>query len=617
MVKGIILDHNDTLAILETSSTGLGEFTLPPTTNSNLSAKIYWTGGNETIELLPQMQPAGVTLQASVTVEKLFYKIESYPAFFSPDSEIFLAIIMHNDIVFAKWFQNTADLISYTSYIPLNQFLDGVMSLRLYTSEGKIISEREVYHYKEKNVVLEKKEISFEPKGRNEIEITLPDTLNSTYSISITDADLSDELIAEDKRMMKNYEEPFSFSKKFTNNEKGMNLYLLARNDLSHDSILPFRFAYQQGLNVSGRLYYPKTSRPVSNKTINFFPKNSSIGSFLLSDSLDENGNFELKNLFVDDSTVLCWNINGLNTNELNKIKLRLNSNWFDSMKVRPTVLQKKNAKDENYKNDKSIVNALKKYYTIDSLEKKKTKTLPEVTIFALQRKRIEELDKTYAGTSLFGGRLAEVFAYDMEEEKSYYPNVVSFLQGRIPDLKVMGPPYNPLLMYRSTGHPMSGAPITNVAVFINENRVEAVDIATISISDIAYVKVFKPPYTYILVTPNKPGEKPPALAIAVFLKRGVGKISTGSTFSSFQNFAVPGFSLPATFPEPDYSAKNETENIPDKRITLYWNPEMSFEKGKAKIVFYNNDFSKKYLLKLEGINEFGEVVTFRQVIDK
>lgn len=608
-VKGFILDSGkDTLAFFETSSDGFGEFTLPATTDKNLSAVIYWNNGDKAIQPLPQMKPEGIILQASVISDKLFYNIESTPGFIAQSEELMLAVTMHHEIVFSKLLQDS-NLHSYSDFISINQFPEGIISLGLYTKEGKLVAERNICHYKEKDIVLQKNEINFEQKAKNEIEIALPDTLTGTYSVSITDADLPNELVNEDKKNFENYEEPFSFLKRFENREREMNLYLLARNNHLYDTNQSFVFAYQQGLNISGRLY-SKSGKSVSNRTINFFLRNSGLGGFLFSDSLDESGNFELKDLYVEDSTVLCWNINGMNINELNRAKLQLNKNWFDSLMKRHTILQEKNSRNNDQQAMRSLPDAFKQYYIFDSLEKKKTKTLPEVTIFTQQRKKIEELDKTYAGTSLFGGKLAEVLAYDMEEEKGYYLSIFTFLQGRIPGLIINGPIYSPKLSYHT---------IYPVKLFVNENKIdEPADVASILVSEIAYIKVFKPPYSYLLVSDvPKGGEKPPGLVIAIYLRKTATKIISGPTLSAFQSFSIKGFSLPTSFPEPDYSEKREMENIPDKRITLYWNPDQEFENGKAKIAFYNNDFSKKFLIKIDGINELGEVVSFRQVIEK
>jgi hypothetical protein len=107
------------------------------------------------------------------------------------------------------------------------------------------------------------------------------------------------------------------------------------------------------------------------------------------------------------------------------------------------------------------------------------------------------------------------------------------------------------------------------------------------------------------------------SLVIVIYLRKDASKIPTGYAGPpSIQSFAVPGFSLPFEFPEPDYSQIKDTEVITDKRITLYWNPEIEIMNRKAKIIFYNNDFSKRFLIKIEGINEMGEIVYFKQIIE-
>jgi hypothetical protein len=378
------------------------------------------------------------------------------------------------------------------------------------------------------------------------------------------------------------------------------------------------KYQYQSGLDVSGNVFFLNSSRSLNGKTLNLFPKKSASGNFLLTDSLDPAGNFHLGNVFLENSTEMCWNIDGINNRQLDKIRLTLTKSWFDSMRIRPTILKKEIAIKKDSGIDMIVKKTFQQYFSADSFQNKKFKTLPEVTIFVQERKRIEELDNKYANTSLFGGRLGNVFAFDIENEKGQYPSIISYLQGRIPGLTVFGPIYNPLLIYRAPMN-LSTTPSTNVAVFVNENRIYEPDqFASIPLDEIAYVKVFKPPFSYVLVSEVPEGLHDPvkSLVIAIYLKKEA-KINSFPILAALKSFSVKGFSLPTNFPLPNYSEEKEMENIPDKRITLYWDPEVNFINGKAKIVFYNNDFSKRYLIKLEGINELGEVVSFQQVIEK
>jgi hypothetical protein len=113
------------------------------------------------------------------------------------------------------------------------------------------------------------------------------------------------------------------------------------------------------------------------------------------------------------------------------------------------------------------------------------------------------------------------------------------------------------------------------------------------------------------------PDSQPISLVITIYLRKDARKPETTTDPFFRRSFAVNGYSLPPQFPATEYPKNFESEAIPDKRVTLYWNPELAFINGRAHIVFYNNDFSKKYLIQIEGINELGEAVCFRQIIER
>lgn len=68
----------------------------------------------------------------------------------------------------------------------------------------------------------------------------------------------------------------------------------------------------------------------------------------------------------------------------------------------------------------------------------------------------------------------------------------------------------------------------------------------------------------------------------------------------------------------PNYGQLDETQKrIPDYRNMLYWNPNLSFDKGNyADLTFYTSDESTSYQVVVEGINEFGSVVRTTQIIE-
>ena len=58
----------------------------------------------------------------------------------------------------------------------------------------------------------------------------------------------------------------------------------------------------------------------------------------------------------------------------------------------------------------------------------------------------------------------------------------------------------------------------------------------------------------------------------------------------------------------------NEVEDL---RTTLLWQPYIFLdkEKRKATLTFYNNDFSKKLRVIIEGVNAMGKLTRVEEII--
>jgi hypothetical protein len=80
----------------------------------------------------------------------------------------------------------------------------------------------------------------------------------------------------------------------------------------------------------------------------------------------------------------------------------------------------------------------------------------------------------------------------------------------------------------------------------------------------------------------------------------------------------IKGYTIQKEFNIPDYT-DNHIRIQPDLRSTLYWNPNLQLDKDNTtfKINFYNNDISKKILLKIEGINASGHLIYIEKTIEQ
>jgi hypothetical protein len=122
---------------------------------------------------------------------------------------------------------------------------------------------------------------------------------------------------------------------------------------------------------------------------------------------------------------------------------------------------------------------------SIDSVNK--YNTLKEVTVFTKQKTRIQELEKRYTA-GIFSGEAAASFDMNTLQNAAHNASIYDFLTGKVPGLlftNAGGAQEGQVGVYRG-GRP---------AFYLNENPVDEDAIDQINMIDVAYVKVFNPPF--------------------------------------------------------------------------------------------------------------------------
>jgi len=175
--------------------------------------------------------------------------------------------------------------------------------------------------------------------------------------------------------------------------------------------------------------------------------------------------------------------------------------------------------------------------------------------------------------------------------------NIFQYLQSRVAGLQITGNLSDPSLQWRG-GRP---------SLYLNEMPSDASMLSSVAVSDIAMVKVFRPPF----MGGFGGGANG---AIAVYTKKG----SEGGddSMKGFELYKKPGYTVVKEFYSPDYNVHKEVHSLPDKRMTLYWNPNLMVdpETRTAKIMFFNNDFTRHFRVIVEGIGDDGTVGRAEQV---
>lgn len=134
--------------------------------------------------------------------------------------------------------------------------------------------------------------------------------------------------------------------------------------------------------------------------------------------------------------------------------------------------------------------------------------------------------------------------------------------------------------------------------------------VSTIPVADVAYIKVFRPPF---FGTGAGGGNG----AIVVYTKKGGGQSKGGQNVKGLESTLLSGYSIFKEFYNPVYD-KTAASFEPDTRNTLYWNPYIMTNKRSPRypIEFYNNDVSTKLKIVLEGFNANGKMTRVERILE-
>jgi hypothetical protein len=242
------------------------------------------------------------------------------------------------------------------------------------------------------------------------------------------------------------------------------------------DSIKPGKYAInfilQQGLfRINGML-----KNNFSHKSLNYMMLSKSKQPLFNNVSLDPTGAFTIKNIVFQDEAFFVFTpgtkvkrndlfINAATPLDSAFIPLALFTQIID---VKPELQKKTEMKDPPYVFDftKTFINT----------------TLPDVVVTYKGKSKIEQYDDTYT-SGLFKDNNARVFDGLNNEEISSFLDIPSFLQTKIPGLRIEKD-NNDRMIWREE-------PLT---VYIDEYKLEDGDPIFVFPSEVAMIKVFPPP---------------------------------------------------------------------------------------------------------------------------
>lgn len=600
-----------TVASIKTIHDGMGSFELTPTPGSKYYADVQITGGQHKSITLPPSVKTGASLKLFNRGSRIFYQATIANPEDTSFQEMMVVAQVQQQLVYKASLSVAEGRIS--GFIPTQYLPSGIVQVTLFSNQGLPISERLAFVKKNDQLTMyfENPVISTEERDRNTIELIIPDTLKTSLSVSVTDADqvmqsddqnniISHLLLTSD---LKGYihNPAWYFQDSTQAKAEALDLVMLTNGwrrfsweKILKDSMPLIRYPYEQGLSLKGKAY-TKGRFPLANGKVDLIFKqliDSSTG--FTSVPTNSKGEFDLGQIqFLD--TVLVYHKGNDKEKAWKDVEVEFDSHFFEKSApvtfpypMRPPALL------DNSALQKFLTTAWEGNRVNRSIASRAI-LLKEVNIREKRITPAETMDKKYTSGMFTTG---DGYSFDLSKETPTAFNVFQYLQSKVAGLQITGDYNNPSLSWRG------GKP----GLYLNEMPVDVSMLTNVNINDIALVKVFRPPFM------GGFGGGAGG-AIAVYTKKG-GDNTGDSNVRGFTMNKKVGYSVVKEFYSPDYAVHKETHALADKRLTLYWNPHLQVDSVShtAKIKFYNNDFSKHFRVVVEGIAEDGRMGRVEQV---
>ena len=617
LIKGAVYDSKkkmvDTLIV---KHDGMGMFTIRPQIGE--SYQVNWTdeNGKKGITLVEAPKTEGVALSIKATNDKALVLVQRTPGVADNYKKLNLWVHL-NQTLYYKVSINASERTAINAQIPIDELPTGLLQFTLFTDDFMPIAERILFvnnRLHEFNAKVSLPLVNVDKRGKNVVDIYVADTAFTNMSLSVTDANISipetnsifSDLLLSSEIKGKVYNPAYYLTSDADSITANLDLVMMTNGWRKFDweklkaGMMP-KLSYPKEndyLKIAGKVYGVKPNMSAVPLQLNFIVTAKDSSKQFLFAPVDREGNFEVKNMFFYDTVRVYYNFNG--NSKLTDVTQVQMYNGLLRQVAKKTVLPNRNPLAVWG----DSLARVKMNYIFNEQEKLRksmaSATLQEVTVKAKAKSNLQVMEEKYASGLFSGG---DGYSFDMSEEGKLSGgiDILTYLQGRVAGLLITGSGSSATLNWRGAAPDL----------YLNEMKSQIDMIQSVPVQDIAYVKVFRPPFF-------GSGGGGAGGAIAVYTKKGTDGRKAEPNARSLENTILGGYSKFKDFFNPAYDKPNENNYDADIRSTIYWNPFVLTNKKspRIRIQFFNNDITKKFLLVLEGVNGDGKMTRVVKLID-
>ncbi|MCD0487026.1 TonB-dependent receptor plug domain-containing protein [Pedobacter sp. MC2016-14] len=599
-VKGTVLDNEGTeITRFNSTYLGMGNFILNPQPEKTYTAVISYPDGSEQKVALPKAQPNGYVVSINNRdTSKVNVKILISPGLLSK-GELRLVAQSNGNIYFVSKAKTEKQIVSAT--IPKKDLPAGIVQFTLFGPDNLPAAERLVFN--DNPVVMMNTTVSSNKKTyakRESADFTITSLANGlptqgSFSVSVTNT----STVSPDLDNESNIYTSLLLTSDLAGYVEKPNHYFLNENpeaDQELDNLMltqgwrrflwkniignvpPVKtFEPEKYLKISGTIT-TEGGKPIPLGKVSLF--SSSGGFFAIDTVTDVNGRFSFDDMIFNDSTKFVVQARTAKNKKWVEIKLDNTPGQF--------VTTNKNTGDVEINVNEALSAYIKKSESyFDELTRR---GMLERTIQLKQVDIVQTKNQAPNSNNLNGAGNAD--AVIKADQLGTCVTLSQCLQGRVAGLIFQnGVPY----LMRSMQTPMQ--------VVVDGVNVESDFIDNINIQDIETIEVLKSiGYTAMY------GSRGGGGVLIITTKRGGGNYSYNTYAPGIVTYAPKGYHQIRQFYSPKHTP-GETDNRPDLRTTVYWNPHVVTDPtGKGTFTYFNTDLPGTYRVVVEGINSDGKL---------
>jgi hypothetical protein len=618
-VSGKIVDDLDTTVVeFKTVHDGMGLFQMTPWKRRTYTAVVETPLGERRVAL-PTPRPEGVVINTRTDAKGVGFILRTDSGSRYIGKPLQVLGTEYGQTVFRARTTLSAELQEISGFIPTTTFVPGVMTITVLTEGLEPLAERAVFirpYDIRKPATLSLDTVNTDPKGFNAWNLHFSDTTKAYLSVSVTDADalqpdpdrttILTGLLLNGNLQGNVYHPAFYFRDTADSTEGYLDLVMRTHGwrrfdwkALAQGQFPAIHYQDKNYLSFEGQAMDESGKKPVVSTSLTVILKSGDSTQKLILTQLDSSGNFTLDGLVFFDTASAYYQLNRPGMAGKNvRLQLRPDPSFpLDTEAVKGVAFPSAST-DTAFvgkgNREADLLAGLRRL--------QKAKEIQEIVIKGHKKTPLEELEDRYAN-GVFAGGIGGAYAFDVINDKTArgYPDILTYLQGKVPGLTIASNPAHTTLRFRGKGQPQ---------LFLDEIPTDVTMIMAIPVADIAYIKFIDPPF--VGATGGGPNG-----ALAVYTRKGGDQTSE---IDGLNRFVLKGYSPIRQFYQPAYDQKDTAASaFPDYRITLDWNPFLFYSTKTTSIPirFYNNDACKHFRIVAEGMDENGRLLHLEQVVGK